>query len=68
MTGLKHWLMYIGGTVDMAMVHRPTRDWQRIRGCTDSEVDMMWHHPIVRSGHPFLRARRVGTGTVEPSS
>ena len=32
---LKHLLRDIRGTMDMATVHRVTRDWKRVRGSTD---------------------------------
>ncbi|CAK0853235.1 unnamed protein product, partial [Prorocentrum cordatum] len=34
---LKHLLRYLSGTVDLAMVHRSTKDYKRIRGSTDSD-------------------------------
>ena len=36
MQNLKHLMRYVRGTMDLAMVHRATRDWTRIRGSTDS--------------------------------
>ncbi|CAK0857324.1 unnamed protein product [Prorocentrum cordatum] len=37
MKSLKHFLRYLSGAVDLAMVHRSTKDYKRIRGSTDSD-------------------------------
>ncbi|CAK0899784.1 unnamed protein product, partial [Prorocentrum cordatum] len=34
---LKHLFRYLNGTRDMAMVHRASNDWKRLRGSTDSD-------------------------------
>ncbi|CAK0802014.1 unnamed protein product, partial [Prorocentrum cordatum] len=35
---LKHLLRYLNGARDMAMAHRLSNDWRRLRGCTGSDL------------------------------
>ena len=63
----------------MAMVHRVTRDWKRVRGSTDyrlgldrmsrdAEVHVLWHHPMARGDHQLAREDGVSTLAVKPRS
>ena len=65
--------------MDMAMVHRVTRAWKRVRGSTDyrlgldrisrdSEVHVLWHHPMARGDHQLAREDGVNARAVKPRS
>ncbi|CAK0835277.1 unnamed protein product [Prorocentrum cordatum] len=65
---LKHLLRYLSGAIDLAMVHRPSRDWKCLRGGADSDwagcglrhlgVEWLWLQQLVGSGQiQILKAK-----------